>query len=206
TTAYPSSSSAATTSSTLVSVAMRVTITSSPNGGALALEAPDQEVGRVEKRLPGGFREHGVTREHREHGLTDAGLDAVEDREPHRPEGGHVVADLVGEVHHVGDALGDVGAREPGDTTGHRRERVDVGQDRLTTGTHNAGDLAQHRLQLGDVRESERARDDVDARVVEWQLLEPAEPELRGRHLLSGDHEHGVDGVDADHAVAPLGE
>src|SRR5438094_7794073 len=107
TTAYPSSSSAATTSSTLVSVAMRITITSSPNGRALALEPPDQEVRRVEKRLAGGLREHGVAREHRQHGLTDAGLDAVEDREPRCPEGGHVVADLVGEVHHVGDARGE---------------------------------------------------------------------------------------------------
>src|SRR5437879_2495136 len=163
TTAYPFSSSRATTSSTLASTPRPVTVTLSPNSGGPTLEPPDQEVGRPEERLAGGLRERGVARERGENGLGDAHLDAVEDREPRRPEGRHVVADLVGEVHDVRDALRDVGTREPGDAAGHRLEGVDVGEDGLPAGTQDPRDLPHDRLQVGHVGEGERACDYVDA-------------------------------------------
>src|SRR4029079_1487576 len=93
---------------------------------------------------------------------------------------------------------------EAGDAAGHRREGMHVGEDDVATRAQHAGELAYHGLQPLDVRERQRARDEIDARVLDGQRLELSGAELRARHLRARDRQHRLRRVDADYGVAEL--
>jgi hypothetical protein len=70
----------------------------------------------------------------------------------------------------------------------HRR--MDVGEDHAPAGPHRAGELGDRRADVGAVVERQAADGEVERRVVDGQLLQAAEQELRARHLRAREPEH----------------
>jgi hypothetical protein len=95
---------------------------------------------------------------------------------------------------------------ERGDRPAQDPFRVHVGDHQVTAGAQHAGELGEHRAQVGDVRQRQPADDEVGARVGDGQPLQLAVAELSARHARAGAGEHLGRAVHPDDAVTALGE